>query len=294
MNTSNPPAEFAATNGAGFQFVRELAEALSSGPVELPSFPDVALRVQELLADDSVSTDMVVRIVGAEPMLAARIVSLANSAAMNPSSTPVAELRTAVARLGFDSLRAAAVSFALSQLRRRDEYRNVEQQLSMLWLDSVSMASTACVIARQCHRTSPDTALFAGLISGVGRIYILTRVAKHPQLFADPGAYQNILRDWHISIARALLESWHVADEIIEAVQAYESRNRETRPGPALPDVLATAELLNRLRDTPELLPAAMREARAATRLGLDAHACSALLGESAAEMAALRAALGH
>ena len=60
-------------HGVGFEFASELAASLSAGPVELPSFPDVALRVQDLLADDSVSTEMVVRIVGAEPMLAAAL-----------------------------------------------------------------------------------------------------------------------------------------------------------------------------------------------------------------------------
>ena len=128
---------------AGVAFVRELAEAVTKGPVELPGFPEVALRLQELLADDSVNSDAVVRLVGAEPMLAARVVSLANSAAMNPSSNPVNDLRTAVARLGFDSLRAAAVSFAVAQLRRRDEYRSIEPQLSQLWVESVCMAATS-------------------------------------------------------------------------------------------------------------------------------------------------------
>lgn len=284
----------ATESDAGFAFVRELAAALSAAPIELPSFPDVALRVQEVLADDSVSSEMVVRIVGAEPMLAARIVSLANSAAMNPSCNPVADLRTAVARLGFDSLRAAAVSFAMSQLRRRAEFANIEHQLTQHWLDSVTFASTACVVARCSGRMGPDTALFAGLVAGVGRIYILTRANSHPELFRDPGTYQAIVKDWHATVARALLESWHVADEVIEAVQDYERRNQETRAGAPLPDVLASAAFLDQYRDAPELLHEALPQARAVQRLGLNSQACIAVLADSAMELAALRAALGR
>ncbi len=280
--------------GAGFEFVQELAAALSSGPVELPSFPDVALRVQDLLADDGVSTDMVVRIVGAEPMLAARVVSLANSAAMNPSSNPVNDLRTAVARLGFDSLRAAAVSFAVAQLRRRDEYRSIEPQLSQLWVDSVCMAATACVVARRSRRMSPDTALFAGLVASVGRIYILTRAAAHPQLFADPAGYQAISNQWHAGVARALLESWHVVDEVVDAVHTYETTNQATRAGSMLPDVLALAALLNSHRDAPDLMAEALRDFRSLARLGLSSADCAELLVESAVEMTSLRAALGR
>ena len=294
MNHSASTAPESATPEVGFAFVRELAASLSAGPIELPSFPEVALRVQDVLADDAVSTEMVVRIVGAEPMLAARIVSLANSAAMNPSSTPVADLRTAVSRLGFDSLRAAAVSFAMAQLRHRGEYLNIEPQLTQLWLDSVTFASTACVVARRSGRMGADTALFAGLVAGVGRIYILTRANHHPELFGDPGTYQTIVNEWHINIARALLESWHVAEEVIEAVQAYQQRNQETRPGPPLPDVLACASLLNQHRDAPELLHELLPQAQAVQRLGLNTATCMAMLNESAAELAALRTALGR
>jgi HD-like signal output (HDOD) protein len=294
MSETQANAAGSVAAATGFEFVRELAAALSAGPVELPSFPDVALRVQEALADDDVSSDVVIRIVGAEPMLAARIVSLANSAAMNPSSTPVADLRTAVSRLGFDSLRAAAVSFAMTQLGRRHEYANIEEQLTRQWLDCVTMASTACVVARRTGRMSADTALFAGLVAGVGRIYILTRASSHPQLFADPGTYQTIVNDWHANIARALLESWHVADEVVEAVHSYAQRNQETRPGPPLADVLACAEYLNQYRDAPEMLPATVAQARAVQRLGLNGATCIDMLNESAGELAALRAALGR
>ena len=289
---SSPAAD--APHGVGFEFVSELAAALSAGPVELPSFPDVALRVQELLADDSVSTEMVVRIVGAEPMLAARVVSLANSAAMNPSSTPVADLRTAVARLGFDSLRAAAVSFAIGQLRRRDEYRAIEPQLNRLWIDSVNLAGSACVVARRSRRTSADTALFAGLVAGVGRIYILTRATAYPALFADPVAYQSITEQWHANVARALLESWHVVDEVVEAVHTYETPNHAQRGGSVLPDVLTVAAILNAHRGLPDLPAAALHDLRALTRLGLKVADCAELLVESATEMVSLRAALGR
>jgi HD-like signal output (HDOD) protein len=278
----------------GFAFVRELADSLSKGPIELPGFPEVALRVQEALSDDGVSSETVVRLLGAEPMLAARVVNLANSAAMFPSSTPVVELRTAVARVGFDSLRAAAVSFAMEQVRKRPQFAAIEAQLSQEWLESVTFASMSCVVARRSRRMSPDTALFAALVAGVGRVYLLTRANAHPELFADPGAYQAIVRDWHSNIARALLESWHVADEIIEAVQTYESRNAELRSGAPLPDVLAAAAFLVEHRDAPETLAEVMPQACSLQRLGLNAAACHALLADSATEMAALRAALGR
>ena len=279
---------------AGFAFVRELSEAVAKGPVELPGYPEVALRVQELLADESVNSDAVVRLVGAEPMLAARIVSIANSAALNPAGTPIADLRTAVARLGFDVLRAAAVSFAVSQLARRKEFHQVENQMNLLWLDSVAMASTSSVVARHCGRVSTDKALFAGLVAGVGRIWILTRASQHPKLLEDPGTYQAIQEQWHISIARVLLESWHVADEVVEAVQGWPRRNHEAKGTGTLADVLATAAFLNRNAQSPEMIAVELAETRAVARLGLGLSDCLFLLQRAGDEMAALRTALGR
>ena len=38
---------------AAFAFVSELAKEVSTGKVELPSFPDVAVRVRKVLADEA-------------------------------------------------------------------------------------------------------------------------------------------------------------------------------------------------------------------------------------------------
>jgi len=39
-----------------FVFIQNLAAELSSGKVDLPSFPEVAIRVRKVLADDSTTT----------------------------------------------------------------------------------------------------------------------------------------------------------------------------------------------------------------------------------------------
>src|ERR1039457_5065609 len=115
QNTEPKTPEQRDASTAAFEFVRELSVELSASTIELPSFREVAARVQKVLSDENCSSDRVVRVIGAEPMLASRVLSMANSAALSPGGKPVAELRTAVTRLGFDALRAATVSFARSE-----------------------------------------------------------------------------------------------------------------------------------------------------------------------------------
>ena len=49
-----------------FKFLSELAKELSSGRVELPSFPDAAVRVQQVLSDPAVDGDRTARVIGAD------------------------------------------------------------------------------------------------------------------------------------------------------------------------------------------------------------------------------------
>ena len=278
-----------------FEFVRELANELSSNAIELPSFPDIALRVQKVLGDESISTERIVRVLGAEPMIAARVLTLANSAALNPGSKAVTELRAAVTRLGLDALRSAVIGFAIAQLRRARSFKGIERHLSVLWQHSVLVASLSFVIARRGAKVSPDTTMLAGLVHGVGKLYILTHSMRHPALFADQVMYQRIIRDWHANIAKALLESWHVAEEIVDAVHSYEDESRDLRGTSAvLADVLEVAEQLALCKDSPELMRERLQERRAAVRLGLDLELGQRLVAESAEELVALREALGN
>src|SRR3984957_8030566 len=147
---------------AAFEFVRDLSAELSASKIELPSFPEVATQVQKVLSEENSSSERVVRVMGAEPMLATRVLAMANSAALNPGGKQIAELRTAVTRLGFDALRAATISFAMAQLRSAGDFRNVQRYLDALWQQSVLVASLCFVIARRVGKGNADTAMLTG------------------------------------------------------------------------------------------------------------------------------------
>jgi HD-like signal output (HDOD) protein len=84
-----------------FDFVRGLAAELSRGHVDLPSFPEIALRVRKVLGDSNSTIEQVVRVVGSEPALSARLLRIANSASLNRSGKQISELRTAISRIGW-------------------------------------------------------------------------------------------------------------------------------------------------------------------------------------------------
>jgi len=296
MTLAQKSAPSAAPNGAddvAFTFVQALASELSGGKIELPGFPHIVMRVQRVLADENADNNRIVKVLGSEPVLASQIVRMANSAALNPAGVPVTDLRTAVSRVGLDTVRSATIAFAVRQLRDAPILKGLEAPLGLLWKRSVLVASLSCVIARRLTHLNPDTALLAGLLQGIGRLYILTRASGHRALFADQDAYQSIEQDWHLSIAAALLENWGIADEIVQAVHESENFERDARGPVGLADVLVVGTILAEHHNQPQVLQAQVHCAKPLHKLKLDAAACEAFINESSKDIESLRVALG-
>jgi HD-like signal output (HDOD) protein len=293
MNTAAAQAQKSTVDAEAFAFVQALASELSRGKVDLPSFPDIALRVRKVLGDEEVTQEQVVRVVGSEPALAARLMQIANSAALNFTGKPINDLRTAINRMGHNMVRSAAIAFAMSQLKKVDSLKGLEKPLDDLWKSSAAVAAMSHAVAKRYSKVNPDTGMLAGLLHGIGKLYILTRSSKHPALFADQATYNQIVRDWHSPVAKALLENWDMAEEIVVAVSDYEDLER-AHSGPVdLTDVLTVGNLLAAFKEHPESLEINMHDVAACKRMNIDRASYEKLIDESEHEIDALRQALG-
>jgi HD-like signal output (HDOD) protein len=293
MNTAAAQAQKSTVDAEAFAFVQALASELSRGKVDLPSFPDIALRVRKVLGDEEVTQEQVVRVVGSEPALAARLMQIANSAALNFTGKPINDLRTAINRMGHNMVRSAAIAFAMSQLKKVDSLKGLEKPLDDLWKSSAAVAAMSHAVAKRYSKVNPDTGMLAGLLHGIGKLYILTRSSKHPALFADQAIYNQIVRDWHSPVAKALLENWDMAEEIVVAVSDYEDLER-AHSGPVdLTDVLTVGNLLAAFKEHPESLEINMHDVAACKRMNIDRASYEKLIDESEHEIDALRQALG-
>jgi len=277
----------------GFAFVQELAAEMSRGKIDLPGFPNIALRVRQVLADTQVGPDKVVRVISSEPVLAAQLLRMAGAAARNPTGKPITDLRTAVVRVGLSVVRSATFAFALSQLRNAEALKGLERPLDELWRRSAAVAAMSYVVARRHTRVNPDTALLAGLLHSIGKLYILTRAARHPALFADQATFHAIVRDWGGAVAKAVLENWGLADEIVTAVSEFQDFERQ-HDGPVdLSDVLTVGYLLAVYKEHPESIELNLQNVSSYSRLPLDLQGYLTLIEESESEIAELYRALG-
>ena len=274
------------------RLVEALTVELAGEKIDLPSFPDVATRVRRALTNDQVDVEQVVRIISAEPALAARLLQLANSVALNPGGKHIVDLRSAVSRIGFNMARSAAIAFAMSQLRRAEAYKGVGQALADLWEESAHIAAMCHVVAKRFTQLNADTALLAGLLMSVGKLYLLTRVVRYPSILADAGTYQRLVAEWHVRLSQAILRNWDVSEDVIDAVAAAENLEREHEGTTDLIDVLCVASALTSLGPDARAGEMLFLGTPAARRMKLDSAACSAALAESQTAIASLRQAL--
>ncbi len=253
----------------------------------------MAIRIRQVLADDNCNAAQVAKVIGAEPGMSAKLLQMANSAALNSAGAKVTDLKNAVARIGFANVRTASLAYAMQQIRNAPALASIRQPLNELWEHSVKMAALAFVAARRWTNVNRDQALLAGLMHGVGKVYILARSTEHPDLFADPARYQQVVTDWHAAIAKAVLESWDISPDIIDAVGAYEQLDRRGDHDPDLTDVLTIADRIVTLHKDPAVMEAQLAEAGATRRMGLTSESIQKVLKETAEELASLHAALG-
>jgi HD-like signal output (HDOD) protein len=239
--------EEAALDVAAFEFVQALATDLGKGEFDLPPFPDTALRVQECIRDPAADNRALAAVVATEPALAARLMRMANSAMMRRGPMEVTDIPTAISRVGMDMVQNAATSFAAREAFKAPPGSPCIGELTKLRSTSVTVAAIAYLLARHVRSISkPDEAMLAGLLSSVGKFYIFTKSADHPELFVDRKAIDDLVAQWHTGVARAIVESWEFPDSIAHAVDEQEEKQRERNAAADLSDLLFVANVIAR------------------------------------------------
>ena len=278
----------------GEALARIAAEA-ESGELVFPTHAEVALRVRLALEDPDLHLETAVRAVQAEPLLASRVVALANSVVFNRAGHAIADVRSAVSLLGFQLIRSLATALIMRQMVGAASSPEAQQLAQRLWQHSVEVGALAHVLAARCGLRNPDVALFAGIVHEVGGFYLISRAGAYPGLL-----WQERAPAWtgveQMAIRRAVLRALRVPAEAISAIEG------QWWTAPALPalsahfpamtlaDVLLLAHGLSPVENP--LLLADGAEMSAAAREQIAATPLAAVLEESAAEIESLSAAL--
>lgn len=267
-----------------------IAADAACGEMVFSTHSEIALRVQRALDDPDCSVDQLSKLIAAEPILSAKVVSIANSVAYNHSGRAVSDVRSAVSRLGFNTLRTLATLVVVRQMQGTAKSPEQRALAGRLWEHTAHVATLARVIARRVTKQDPEAAFFAGIVHEVGGFYMISRAA------AFPGLLESNLESWYgegeAEVGRSVLRAIGVPANILDALETLWGAYL-AMPAESLGDTLLLAELLSPVESPlAELAGMSGQGMTADLDLLVDDEMLSSILADSAEEVESLVAAL--
>ena len=279
-------------SSATFKILEDIAKDLSGDEITFPTFLDITFQVRTALRDPNLNVEQLAKLVGAEPLMSTKIIRMANSVALNPSGREIADVKSAIVRVGMEAVRTVSFAVAMEQLLKSKQMQPFEDISQRLWVHTSHVAALCRVLAKKLAKINGDEAMFAGLVHDLGVFYLMSRAANFPEFLSDKAELHALLVGWHDNIGHALLSALGSPESILEAVQMHET-DREITSVKKLSDVLYVAnKIANRTsgwRD-PEL--DGVVDTSVLDDL-FDAETLAEIIEESEEEVQSLKAALG-
>ena len=275
------------------QFLSKLQGDIASGAVEIAGFPDPCMRLLVALKDDFVSSQTLERLVRSDPALTARVISMANSAAFQSATGPTHALGGAIARIGLAALRTVVLAYAFSSLRDIKLYKPVQGRMGEIWARSVALATLARALSLRVEgrRIDRDALILGGMLSGVGKIYLLAEMAAHEDVLNDFAAAEHLLQTWHVKLTRTMLKNWQFPESVIRAATTYENAKDPNSDDPVA-DLLYIAGIFVDSKNDTTSIGARLPLVAPAMRLGIAKVDPDEVLSAAAQEAASFGGAL--
>jgi putative nucleotidyltransferase with HDIG domain len=206
-----------------------ILKRLDSDNLLVPAMPAIAVQCMRLLEDPNQTFRRVGELVGKDPVLASRVLRLANSAAF-PGKTPATTLEQAIPRMGTEGLKLALVHYSMYQAFSSRDAR-IQSAFRGIWEHSLAVALIAKEIAGQLEGLGGlDTgvAYLAGLLHDVGKPVVaallleaekLASVRKSAVPWISHSVWRQVVDRSHRNIGVELSRRWRLPDEISQAVE---------------------------------------------------------------------------
>lgn len=188
-----------------------------------PVLPSVVSKMLVLNKDSDDYYEDVLSLASEDPFIAAKIIFLANSAAL-AGRTKIETLTQAVVRVGVNQVSSLITSISLTK-----SFKPTQQSHRNLWLHSLQVAISAAKIA-QLNQVNGEQAYLSGLLHEIGRFILMTSdvdkfnslseefQSTSPELIKQEA---EIFGYNSIDVTMNTLRAWHIPDTISNAIVAH-------------------------------------------------------------------------
>ncbi|NLE27879.1 MAG: HDOD domain-containing protein, partial [Clostridiaceae bacterium] len=197
----------------------------------LPALPETIRRVRESASDSTVSVKEVGKIISGDPAVAAKVLSVANSAAYGFSHR-VDSVSHAVSLLGLRETYSLVLALAIADIMKGSKGFDYKRY----WEQAVNCAAASRLLAEEHGRTDNGGTFTAGLLHNLGKL-ALAHVAPgaYPQIGADLygqdliAAEQKIFGLAHPEAGYELALHWDLPEHVAEAIRFHHTPEQATK-----------------------------------------------------------------
>ncbi|HHA18456.1 MAG TPA: HDOD domain-containing protein [Methylophaga sp.] len=272
-------------------FYNEILADLENGTLVLPTLPEVALRVREVVDDPEVTSAELADIIVTDAALSTRLIKVANSP-LYRGRMAIENIQMAVGRLGQTLIRNLVTSLVMEQMFQATSNR-LDKRLHDLWEHSTEVAAISQVLASKQSGIKADEAMLAGLIHDIGMLPILMKAEDSPELIRDTAALDSVLANLHTRVGEAILKSWDFPKSLIAVAGEHENLERDSENGPDLVDIVQVANLQSYYHTDNALSEDELENIPAFKKLGVDTKLSVVELDETSDEYAEAMALFG-
>jgi HD-like signal output (HDOD) protein len=224
----------------------DIMQAYNTASLQLPSLPEIALKVKKALSRSDTSALDVARIVAADPVTATRLIAVANGP-LNRGVEPVTSIQQAVVRLGTQVCKNLVMSFAMSQLFK-SRSAQLNQRMHQLYDRSVDVAAIAFALSRLSGKLNPDHVLLAGLLHDIGEVPILAHIEKTGLLVESEAELDAIVARLKGFVGAMVVRHWELPDDLLNVVENYDDWQRNSAQQVDVSDMITAAAIYSRLK----------------------------------------------
>ncbi len=238
---SSQSIELMDTSGPEAALYWEFHEAIQDDSLELPSLPDIAMRIAKVINDANTDSHDIARVVQADPTVAARIISVVNSAAYR-GKAPIDNLPDAVSRLGRNVTHHLVISFALGKIFH-SRSPMLRQRMVKLWQHASYVAAICHELARVTPGLEPSQALLVGLIHDIGALAIIGTARSKPELSENAELLDQVIRGLKAEVGAMVLRKWDFPGYFVQAALHAEDWMEDSGDTPDYVDLVVVAQL---------------------------------------------------
>lgn len=238
---SNSTIELTSSDGPEDELYWEFHEAIQNNTLELPSMPDITMRIAKVINDSNSDSEDIAHAVQADPTVAARIISVVNSAAYR-GRQPIDSLPDAVTRLGRSATHNLVISFALGKLFQSRSHI-LKQRMLKLWKHLSYVAPICHELANVTPGLAPDQALLCGLLHDIGALAIIGSARSKPELAENQELLDHIINHLKAEVGAMVLRKWEFPDYFVQSALHAEDWMEDISDDPDYVDLVVIAQL---------------------------------------------------